>query len=218
MAARSYGQRCAVAHALDIVGQRWGLLIVRELLLGPKRFTDLRAGLPQASRNVMAQRLRELQHVGVLRRHRLPPPASSWVYELTEWGRQLEPTLAGLVRWGTASPFLPADGMLSADSAALGLRVFFDSRDDTGWQAVCELRLGADRFTARVERGQINVERGSPAKPDVVIEADPSTFTGFLGNPSALSAAVHDGHASVNGSMEVALRIVRAASIPSGTA
>src|ERR671932_1050136 len=101
---RSYQDGCAVAHALDFVGERWALLVVRELLLGPKRFTDLRTGLPGVSPNVLAQRLRELEQAGVVRRRRLPPPAASQVYELTEWGVDLEPVLTALGRWGSRSP------------------------------------------------------------------------------------------------------------------
>ena len=90
---------CAAAHALDLVGERWALLVVRELLLGPKRFTDLRAGLPGVSPNVLAERLRELERAGVVRRRKLPPPAASRVYELTDWGMELEPVIISLGRW-----------------------------------------------------------------------------------------------------------------------
>src|ERR687888_870608 len=96
---RSYGDGCGIAHALDLVGERWALLVVRELLLGPKRFTDLRAGLPNASPNVLSQRLRELEEATIGRRRRLPPPAGSQVYELTEWGRELEPLVISLGAW-----------------------------------------------------------------------------------------------------------------------
>src|SRR5688572_21078405 len=97
---RSYEDGCAAAHALDIVGERWALLVVRELLLGPKRFTDLRTGLPGISPNVLASRLGELERTAVVRRRRLMPPAGSWVYELTPWGRELEPIILGLGHWG----------------------------------------------------------------------------------------------------------------------
>src|SRR5919205_66330 len=96
---RSYGDRCGIARALDLVGERWALLVVRELLLGPKRFTDLRAGLPHVSPDVLAQRLRELEQAGVLRRGTLPPPAASRIYELTGRGRELEPVVLALGRW-----------------------------------------------------------------------------------------------------------------------
>ena len=95
---RTYCDGCAAAHALDLVGERWALLVVRELLLGPKRFTDLRAGLPGVSANVLAQRLRELERAGVVRRRKLPPPAASRVYELTDWGMELEPVIVRLGR------------------------------------------------------------------------------------------------------------------------
>src|SRR5688572_32862025 len=98
---RRYGDACGMPRALDRVGERWALLIVRELLLGPKRFTDLRAGLPNASPNVLSQRLRELEAHGVLRRRRLGPPARAWVYELTDWGQELEPLIVQLGRWGS---------------------------------------------------------------------------------------------------------------------
>ena len=95
---RSYDDGCAAAHALDLVGERWALLVVRELVLGPRRFTDLRAGLPGISPNVLTQRLEELEQGSVVRRRKLPPPAASWVYELTEWGAQLEGVLWKSVR------------------------------------------------------------------------------------------------------------------------
>src|SRR5436853_1715789 len=96
---RTYGESCAAAHALDLVGERWALLVARELLLGPKRFTDLRAGLPRVGPDMLAARLRELEDAGVVRRRTLPPPAASKVYELTEWGAELAPGLMALGRW-----------------------------------------------------------------------------------------------------------------------
>src|SRR5215213_1670346 len=105
VAKRTYCDGCAAAHALDLVGERWALLVARELILGPKRFTDLRAGLPGISPNVLSMRLDELEKVAVVRRLRLPPPAGQ-VYELTEWGRELEPILLQLGRWGARSPFM----------------------------------------------------------------------------------------------------------------
>src|ERR671915_410189 len=112
---RTYDDGCAAAHALDLIGERWALLVVRELLLGPKRFTDLRAGLPKVSPDVLAQRLRELEAAGVLLRRRLEPPAASQVYQLTEWGRGLEPVVLGLGRWGSRSPFPGAGAELGPD-------------------------------------------------------------------------------------------------------
>src|ERR671925_430431 len=108
-ARRTYGDRCGVARALDLVGERWALLVVRELLLGPKRFTDLRSGLPHVSPDVLSQRLRELEESGMVRRGKLPPPAGSRIYELTERGRQLEPAILELGRFGSVAPFPPGE-------------------------------------------------------------------------------------------------------------
>src|SRR5918996_5596268 len=125
---RTYGDGCAIAHGLDLVGERWALLVVRELLLGPKRFTDLKKGLPNASPNVISERLRELERAGVVKRDKLPPPAGSRVYTLTDWGRELEDTVMALGRWAARSPGPSDDAPIrSADSIALALRGRFDA-------------------------------------------------------------------------------------------
>ena len=124
---RTYADPCRFAHALDLVGERWALLVLwRELLLGPKRFTDLRAGLRHASPNVLSERLRDLEQAGIVRRRKLPPPWGSQVYELTEWGTGLEPVVTHLGAWGARSPFPPTDKGLGTDSIVLALRSLFD--------------------------------------------------------------------------------------------
>ena len=163
---RSYDDGCAAAHALDLVGERWALLVVRELLLGPKRFTDLRAGLPNASPNVLAQRLRELEGAGVVRRRKLPPPAASRVYELTDWGMELEPVITRLGRWGARSPSKPRDAALGIDSLILSLRTMFDPRAADGLRATYELHLGEDRFRAVVADGRFEIARGGAQRPE----------------------------------------------------
>src|SRR3954449_819383 len=141
-AKRTYGDRCGIARALDLVGERWALLVVRELLLGPKRFTDLRAGLPHVSPNVLSQRLRELEEAGIVRRRKLPPPAGVSVYELTEWGEELEPIVTRLGAWGARSPFPPDTEEIGADSIVLALRSLFDPEAAGSMVATYELRLG----------------------------------------------------------------------------
>src|SRR5438132_5728083 len=122
---RTYGDRCGVARALDLVGDRWALLVVRELLLGPKRFTDLRDGLPHLGPDVLSQRLRELEQAGIVHRHKLARPAASRVYELTARGHELEPVVLGLGRWGSRAP-LPAQGaVFGPDSVMLALKTLF---------------------------------------------------------------------------------------------
>src|SRR3954453_15406297 len=143
---RTYGDGCGIAHGLDQVGERWALLVVRELLLGPKRFTDLRAGLPNASPNVLSQRLRELEDAGVIQRRRLAPPAGSSVYELTEWGRGLEPIVMAFGGWAIQSPAFPPADPIGEDSVILALRTLFDPDAATGVSARYEVRLGEQRF------------------------------------------------------------------------
>ena len=199
---RSYGDSCGVARALDLVGERWALLVVRELLLGPKRFTDLRSGLPGASPNVLSQRLHELEDGGVVRRRRLDPPASVWVYELTPWGQDLEPVVLALGRWGARSPSMPA-APLSVDALVLALKTTFSSSAAVGVVGTYELRLGDDRFQARIVDGELSLVRGGDAAPVATIEADPATLTGIV------FGGVDLGAATVTGDRRSARRFLR---------
>ena len=177
---RGYGEACPIAHSLDVVGDRWALLVVRELRLGPKRFSDLAAGLPGAGPNVLAQRLRDLEEGGVLRRRVLPPPASVRVYELTEWGAELEPVFGALARWGMRSP-VPRAGRVSADSMMLGLRTFFDPGDGPPWTATYEFRLDRDVYRLRVVDGRLTeLARGDTAGLADVVVAGPCDDVGAL--------------------------------------
>jgi DNA-binding HxlR family transcriptional regulator len=196
---RTYDDGCAAAHALDLIGERWALLVVRELLLGPKRFTDLRAGLPHASPNVLAQRLRELEAVGVVRRRKLPPPAASKVYELTDWGLELEPVIVRLGRWGARSPSRPRDAGLSVDSLILSCRTMFDPRAAEGLTASYELRLGEDRFHAKVADGRFEIARGNADRPDAIVETDPATLAQLVYNGRPLAEATRSGDVEIEG-------------------
>ena len=196
---RTYDDGCAAAHALDLVGERWALLVVRELLLGPKRFTDLRAGLPQASPNVLSQRLRELEGAGIVRRRKLPPPAASRVYELTDWGLDLEPVIVRLGRWGARSPSKPRDAALGVDSLILSFRTMFDPRAAEGLDARYELRLGEDSFRAEVADGRFEVVRGAAERPDAIIEAAPVTMTALVYGDRRLDEALRSGDLKIEG-------------------
>jgi DNA-binding HxlR family transcriptional regulator len=196
---RTYDDGCAAAHALDLVGERWALLVVRELLLGPKRFTDLRAGLPNASPNVLAQRLRELEAAGVVRRRKLPPPAASRVYELTDWGLELEPVVIRLGRWGARSPSLPREAGLGTDSLILSFRTMFDPRAAEGIEAVYELRLGEDRFRAEVTDGRFEILRGSAYRPDATIASDSATLAALVYGGQPLAGALRSGDVEIEG-------------------
>jgi DNA-binding HxlR family transcriptional regulator len=196
---RTYDDGCAAAHALDLVGERWALLVVRELLLGPKRFADLRAGLPKVSPNVLAQRLRELEGAGVVKRRRLPPPAASRVYELTEWGEELEPVVISLGRWGARSPSRSRDAALGVDSLILSLRTMFDPQAAEGIWAVYELRLGEDVFCAEVADGRFEVVRGSAERPEAIIETDAGTLAGLVYGGRPLGEALDSGDVRIEG-------------------
>jgi DNA-binding HxlR family transcriptional regulator len=172
---RTYGDPCGVARALDVVGERWALLVVRELLLGPKRFTDLHRGLGGASQNVLSQRLRELEAAGVVRRRRLGPPAGSSAYELTEEGAKLEPILIELGRWGRHRP-MTADGELSVDALVLALKTTFDRSAAGDLEATIDLRIDDDELELTVAEGRLAVTRGGAKEPDASLRTDAATL------------------------------------------
>ena len=206
---RTYDDGCAAAHALDLIGERWALLVVRELLLGPKRFTDLRAGLPNASPNVLAQRLRELEAAGVVRRRKLPPPAASRVYELTDWGMELEPVIVGLGRWGARSASRPREAELGVDSLILSFRTMFDAQAAKGFRASYELRLGEDRFYALVADGRFEVARGgAQERPDAIIEADAATLAAVVYGGRQLEESLRAGDIEIEGDESAVERFV----------
>ena len=211
---RTYCDACAAAHALDLVGERWALLVVRELLLGPKRFTDLRAGLPGVSPNVLAQRLRELEQAGVVRRRKLPPPAASRIYELTDWGMELEPVIIGLGRWGARSPSRPRDAAIGVDSIVLALRTMFDARAADGLKASYELRLGEDRFRAVVADGRFEVVRGSAERTDATIETDPGTLAALVFEGRKLDEALRSGDLNLEGDKQAVERFLTLFPLP----
>jgi DNA-binding HxlR family transcriptional regulator len=204
---RSYDDPCGVARGLDLIGERWALLVVRELLFGPKRFTDLHHGLPTASQNVLSQRLRELEDGGVVRRRRLGPPAAAWVYELTEWGHDLEPVLFHLARWGSRGP-LSSGGELSADALMFALKTSFDAEAAAGLEAAYEIRLGDDRFHARIADGRLELVRGAADTPDAVLDTDPATLRSLVFGGGELATARRDGRMRLEGDERAVARFV----------
>jgi DNA-binding HxlR family transcriptional regulator len=182
--ARTYGDPCGIARALDAAGERWALLVVRELVLGPKRFSDLGDGLGGASPNVLSQRLRELEAAGVVRRRR----SRVRLYELTEWGRELHPILLQLGRWGARS-CAPRTGSLSVDALLVALESTFVPDKAGGLRATYELRLGEESFTAEIEHGAIAIARGAPRRADAVVETDPATLRALAFGDRELAGA-----------------------------
>jgi DNA-binding HxlR family transcriptional regulator len=211
---RTYGESCGIARALDVVGDRWALLVVRDLLLGPKRFTDLRNGLPSLGPDVLTQRLRELEGAGVVRRRKLDPPAGSWVYELTEWGRELEPVVLGLGRWGTQAPFPSPDAPMSSDSAVLALKTVFDPRGAAAAEGRYELRLDGRTFQARVAEGRVEFAAGAAQDPDATITTDVLTLMSVLWRGRPLTDAERSGALAIAGSRPAATRFLRLFPLP----
>jgi DNA-binding HxlR family transcriptional regulator len=201
---RSYGDACTIARALDVVGERWALLVVRELLFGPQRFSDVRRALPGASSNLVTDRLRELEGHGVVTRRKLPPPAGSTVYELTEWGRELEPIVLALGTWGGRLSLPPA-AHLGTTSVLLFLRGFARPRSTACYRVELDSRV----WTIRTEPGRLTVEPGEPATPDATIRTDPPTLNALLEVPSDLDAAIGDGRVTVEGDTKAVQRLLR---------
>lgn len=201
---------CGIAHASDLLGQRWALLVVRELLLGPKRFTDLRAGIPDISPNVLGQRLRELEESGIVRRRMLPPPAAARVYELTEWGHELEPAVLALGRWASRSPSFPVDAEMGPDSLVLALKTAFQPAKADGLEARYELRLGDVLFDISVEEGEFHATRGESESADAVIESDSGTIAGVVFGGNRLGKAVESGDVRIDGNRRAVTALFRA--------
>jgi DNA-binding HxlR family transcriptional regulator len=210
---RSYGDACGIARALDVIGERWALLVVRELLLGPQRFVDLRRALPRASSNIVADRLRELEGHGVVRRRTLPPPAGSAVYELTEWGLKLEPIVLALGSWGLQIP-PPEPGTISATSVLLFLRAC--ARPDPTAQATTyRLELDDGVWTVHTAPGKVVVQPGDPTRANASLRATPATLNALLDEPAGLDPALADGTVAAKGDLPALRRLLQAVANPS---
>jgi DNA-binding HxlR family transcriptional regulator len=216
---RTYGDACGIARALDTVGERWALMVVRELLLGAKRFTDIREGLPGLSADVLAQRLRELEESGVVARRSLPPPAASQVYELTPSGLAIEPVIIALGRWGGANAAPPVEGMsMSLDAHILSFRTLFDPDLAAGFRASIQLRLGQHRFRAKVAGRRFEIERGEAATPDATIDTDARTLIDVAHGRLELAAALRASEMRIEGDEDAAARFLGLFPIPAPAA
>jgi DNA-binding HxlR family transcriptional regulator len=220
---RSYADACGIARALDLVGERWALLVVRELLLGPKRFTDLRTGLPHIGPDVLAQRLRELEAAGILRRRKLPPPAASQIYELTPRGRELEPVILALGRWGSRAPFPVTHGDLGADALGVALKTTFDPSAAGDLSGDFVLRVGEDTLRARVAQGTLEVDREEllqqgdrrqSAGADATISAGAGTLAAILWHGCEVDEAVESGAVAIAGDGRLIQRFLSSFPLP----
>ena len=208
MARRSYGQYCTLAQALDIIGERWTLLIVRELMLGPRRFKDLLHGLPGIGRNLLTERLRRLEAEGLVGRGELPAPAGSRVYELTAEGRELGPSMVAISRWGIkrlarepGQVFRPAWGMFPLSYGA-------DPEAARRVRETYEFRVGSETFHLKVRDGEVKPFAGAVEDPDVVATMDDETLLDLLSNVLAPVDAVTSGRVHLEGDPDAVGRLL----------
>jgi DNA-binding HxlR family transcriptional regulator len=214
-AKRRYDDACGAAHALDLVGERWALLVIRELMLGPKRFGDLRRDLPGISANVLTQRLEGLEEAGVLLRRRLPPPVSAQVYELTPWGYEAEPILQIMGRWAARSPSHDPRLPLSAVSLLLSFRTMIDPARAEGLEMRVGLRIGGESFEVHVANGAVEAERGETGDADFVLTGPAPAIAGVVYGGVPLETMEAEGALKVTGDRAAAEKFVTLFPLPS---
>ncbi|MFG1946160.1 winged helix-turn-helix transcriptional regulator [Nonomuraea sp. NPDC048826] len=217
MEQRTYKQYCATARTLDLIGERWTVLLIRELLTGPKRFSDLQASLRGLGTGLLAARLKHLEHEGLARKVTLPPPARTSAYALTEAGAELAPAILELARWGLkwAMDERREDETFHPGWAVLGLRACFDADAAAGIHVVCEFRVDEEVFHIRVDDGTIEALHGPAQHPDLVITISENAFVELIGQTSTLAEAVTTGAATVSGDRERLSRLARLFRLPS---
>ena len=177
---RRYDDACGTAHALELIGDRWTLLVLREMMLGARRFSELRADLPGLSANVLTQRLAELEERGLVTRKRLPPPASVQVYEATQWGLEAEAIVQALGRWAARSPRHDPTLPLSAVSILLSFRTMISAERARGFDGRVGFRFGEETYLARVKEERIEVARDDLARADAIITAPPTAIAAVV--------------------------------------
>jgi DNA-binding HxlR family transcriptional regulator/putative sterol carrier protein len=203
MKTRSYGKYCGLAHALELVGERWALVLVSDLIRGPKRFTELQRGQPRIPSNVLSARLKELEDAGVVRRRILPRPASGIGYELTEYGRELEEVVLRLGLWGAKSMTEPRpEDVVTADTLLLALRSTFRPEEARGLRVSYELRLGEIIVHARVDDGELEVDEGPLVNADLVLETDQALHPLLTGELDP-GEAIKSGRVRIIGKQEL---------------
>ena len=204
MANRSYDHLCGLAHSLDLVGGRWSLLLVRELLTGPKRYRDLVQRLPGLGSNLLSTRLKHLRTHGLIALERLPPPASTHAYVITEKGRTLEPIVVALAQWGCANLERHTDNKVFVPGAAiLAIQANFNAEAFVGIEEAYEFHIGANVFHMRVTQVALTPRLGSAYAPDCTVHLDPDTFQRILTGRVTAANAVRQGLLQVHGPIDV---------------
>ena len=205
---RRFDDACGLAHALDLIGERWAMLILRELAYGARRFSELKADLPGISANVLTQRLTELEQRGIVHKVRLPPPASVQVYEATEWGREVAPIIGNLGKWAARSPLHDPTLPMSPVAVMMSLETLFSPERAAGLSARVGFRFGATGFVASIADGRLTVERTEPV--DCALT--------FSGSSSDVAAVIHGSAPfeaiDLQGDMALARRFVTLFPLP----
>jgi len=214
MTSRTYGQYCGLAYALELVGERWALLIIRDLIPSPKRFTDLRRGLPRIPTNILSARLKELEGAGIVHRRVLPRPDGSVVYELTDYGGGLEGVVLQLGLWGARSlGQARPDDIVTTDSLVMALRATFQPEQAHDLEVTYELHVGDIVIHARIDNGTLQVAEGPAAQADLVIQTSPELRSLLAGELSP-SDAIANGSVKLTGDPDLLARFVQVFHIP----
>jgi len=211
---RAYEDACGMAHALDLLGERWSLIVLRELLLGPKRFSELRADIPGISANVLTQRLEGLEETGLLVRRKLPPPSNAQVYELTEWGYEVEPIGQALGRWATRSPHHDVNAPISAVSVLLSFRTMLNAERAKGLDAKIGFRFGSYSYLGHLTPGSFPIARGDVDAADVVFTGDPRALAGAVYGGVPLGVLEEAGALTISGDRALAERFLTLFPLP----
>ena len=190
---RRYDDACAAAHGMDLIGERWSMPLIRELLLGPRRFRDLKASLPAISANVLTQRLEGLEAAGVLVRRKLPPPASVQVYELTPWGYESAPIFQALGRWAVRSPRHDPTRPFSPVSLMLSLRTMMSAEAAGQLEASIQLDMEDEHFFWIRKNGEVKIGRGTVEAPALVLRGTPSQIAAYFYAGAPLASIQHEG-------------------------
>ena len=194
---RRYDDACAAAHGMDLIGERWSMPLIRELLLGPRRFSDLKTSLNGISANVLTQRLEGLEAAGVLIRRRLPPPASVQVYELTPWGYEAAPIFQALGRWAVRSPRHDPMRPFSPVSLLLSLRTMMSAEAAGSLEARIQLEMRDEQFFWVRQGSDVKIGRAAIEAPDLILRGTPSEIAGYVYGGAPLSSIEFEGDAAL---------------------
>jgi len=211
---RWYRDACGTALAMDLIGERWTLLIARELLLGGRRFGEIRGALEGLSANILTQRLEGMERAGILRRRALPSPANAQVYELTKWGRALEEPIFALSRWAAGSPAHDVTMPLSNTAFMLSLRTMMDARADPGFAPDLGFRIGGDPFRAKIAEGRLEIARSDPAGAELVFAGEALNLAATFYGRDPLAESMRLGRVTLTGDVARGQRFVDLFALP----